>query len=144
MHPAVHSLLIANMPRYRRILAAVLLLALAACSGGGESQAGRPSAWNPRLITEEEVAASTATDAFDLVQQLRPRWLVRNSALSIHADNDIMVYVNQQRLGGPQSLRQINPGLIREIRWLDANTATARFGLNHGHGAIQVITRAGG
>jgi hypothetical protein len=30
---------------------------------------------------------------------------------------------------------------VSEIRWLDANEATLRWGLDHGHGAIVLSTR---
>ena len=126
-----------------RRLIPLLAVLLAACTGGGGAETVPAPRASSRLISGEEIEATQATNAYDLVQRLRPRWLVKTSTLSIRAEGDIVVYFNEQRLGGPESLRGLETGNIREIRWLDPNAATARFGINHGHGAIQVITRIG-
>jgi hypothetical protein len=59
-------------------------------------------------------------------------------------DGDVLVYLDDVRLGGLDALRSQPISGIDSIRFLDAPTASARFGLNHPHGAIQIAPRRGG
>ncbi len=52
-----------------------------------------------------------------------------------------MVYVDNQRTGGPAMLQQLSITVIQEITFLDAITATQRYGTGHASGAILVATR---
>ena len=52
----------------------------------------------------------------------------------------IQVYVDGVPAGGVETLRQINIVIVREMFFLDAAQATARWGGNNPHGAILVVT----
>jgi hypothetical protein len=52
----------------------------------------------------------------------------------------IQVYVDGVAAGGVETLRQINIVIVREMFFLDAAQATARWGGNNPHGAILVVT----
>ena len=54
---------------------------------------------------------------------------------------DLVVYMNESRLGGSDQLRQIPLSDIREIRYFTAADATTKWGTGHTAGAIQVISR---
>jgi hypothetical protein len=121
----------------------VLLLALAGACGSpateGAASAPRP---NPRVITTEQISAAPVSNAYELVQTLRPGWLRRRGAQSIHNEGDIVVYYDQVRLGGPESLRSISVAGISRVEFIDAPTATQRWGTGHSHGVILVVTRS--
>jgi hypothetical protein len=123
------------MPVARRLMLFALLLVAAACGSNGGSPTPRR---NPNLIATEEVRAAYWTNAFDIVQNLRASWLTRRNGLP--PGTEIPVYLDQQRIGGTASLRQIEKTLIHEIRYIDPNTATNRWGLGHSAGAIQIVT----
>ena len=53
----------------------------------------------------------------------------------------VQVYLDDNRLGGVEMLRNINTSLIQYIRWYDGIAATGRWGLDHGAGVIYVSTR---
>ena len=104
------------------------------------------------LITEEEIAALSGTEqnALAIVQRLRPGMLrPRGSSTSGQSSDgstsmeatsvDIQVYLDNQKMGGTNTLADITLAQIREIRYLSASDATTLFGTGNASGAIQVI-----
>jgi hypothetical protein len=103
------------------------------------------------LISEEEitaVAGSNLNTAMQVVQRLRPTMLrfrsgasSGNDQSSVAASNEVVVYLDSQRMGGLQALGEIMLSQIREIRYLSPSDATTVFGTGHPAGAIQVVGR---
>jgi len=108
------------------------------------------------MITEEEVRASTAENVFQLVQALRPFWLQREganghtrpstdpeappAAISASDDAGVRVYVENGFVGDIWSLRQMTVKEVTSLEFLDAATATYRFGSGNPSGVIVVHT----
>jgi hypothetical protein len=126
-----------------RVLLLLTALASLAC-GSGQASGPRPVRTNPREISSDEIGRTRVNNAMEAVQSLRPAWLQRHGSMSFSGDGDIAVYLNDSRMGGVDALRQLEVRSISTIRYYDATAAQARFGLNHLHGAIQVLTVAGG
>jgi hypothetical protein len=126
-----------NLPA--RGLAPALLLLLAACAVAPGQRRSRTV--DHTLITAEEMQGAGYTDAFRVVQSLRPQWLRTRGATSFAQRETIKVYLDGSLLGGPEQLQQITTTSISSIRFLDAHEATQRWGLDHGQGAIVVSTR---
>lgn len=122
----------------RSTIAALSLLLLAACSAGLRNPS-RGERYDARVITPEEVRGSQARNAYELVQLLRPGWLQKKGVYSFRDDGDIVVYLDDMRVGGPDALRQIEVTALSSLRFLDPVAAQARFGLSHNYGAIQVL-----
>lgn len=123
----------------RMLGAALMVAALAACGPSGTSAPGRG---NPRLLTAEEIEASPTTNLFEVVQRLRPSWLVakyQGGTRGLPA-----VYVGSQRAGGIEYLRTINTGNVLEVRYFDPIDASSRFGRNVPFGVIQITVDIGG
>jgi hypothetical protein len=128
-----------------RVLLGALLAAVAGCASpsAGDDAAGiRRSA---TLITREELLTSPVVNLFDAIQQLRPRFLMQRgeSSINFEAGTRTVVYVDGSRAGYAEVLQSIHPGEVFEVRYLDGPQATARFGLNHGGGAILVVRNRG-
>jgi hypothetical protein len=81
------------------------------------------------------------TDAFTAVQTLRPHWLSNRGPSSFRQNVTVKVYLDGNLMGGPDYLRQISIHSISSIRHMDGLEATQRYGLDHGQGAILVVTR---
>ena len=98
---------------------------------------------NRYLITEGEIATSSQDNAFDVIETIRPSMLMKSRGLSSDADAavEIMVYLDEVRLGNPENLRNIPRTTVREIRFISASEATMKFGTGHGAGAILVSTK---
>jgi hypothetical protein len=95
------------------------------------------------LLLADEIGRTSAVTAYDAVRQLRPEWLRRRGRSSIQTPRAevLVVYLDGVRFGGPEALRTLTIGGIREIRYLDANDATTRFGTGHAGGALLIQTK---
>jgi hypothetical protein len=77
------------------------------------------------LISQEEIAASGATNLYEVVQRLRPGWLRGGNVSNIRGGGTgVVVYQNTTPLGGPEALRQLTPGYAASLRYLDGNEAS--------------------
>lgn len=111
----------------------------------------KPAKGRANLITEDEIttAGTGLQNAFLIVQRLRPQMLrVRSGSTSSDGgggmnvnSTELMVYLDSQRVGGVDALREIQANTIREIRYLNASDATTLFGTGHMAGAIQVVSK---
>lgn len=91
-------------------------------------------------ISSPELDAARFPDALALVQGLRPGWL-RERATSVQLGPErVQVYVDEVHFGDSETLRQIPVQQIAALEYLNGSSATQRFGMNHGAGAILVIT----
>lgn len=93
------------------------------------------------VISLEQVEAARVDNAYELVRMHHPMWLRKRGANTLQNDGDIVVYLNDTRMGGPDVLRQIETISITSIRFYDVGAANFKFGAGHTHGAIQVSTR---
>jgi len=125
----------------RAWLACVLALAPTLLGCGGAVGTRTDARQDQRTITAEEMEAAGYTDAFSVVQALRPQWLWTRGATTVNLQESIKVYLDGSLMGGPEQLRQIQVRSISSIRFLDGLEATNRWGLDHGLGAIVVSTR---
>jgi hypothetical protein len=95
------------------------------------------------VITEEELANLDVQNALDAVRRLRPSFLQTHGGQSTSVTlgpQDVVVYVDNTRMGGPSALAQIPIHEVKEIQYLSGTDATQRFGAGHGSGAI-IVTR---
>jgi outer membrane cobalamin receptor len=135
------------------IIAAVVIAGAPGCasSPGGSSGATQQSSSSPSrsrgardLITQEELAKVDVQNALDAVRRLRPTFLQTHGGLSssiTQGPQDVVVYVDNTRMGGPSSLAQIPITDVKEIQYLNGPDATQRYGTGHGSGAIIVIRK---
>lgn len=122
------------------IAGSVLCLTVAvSCASASDGRSGPARDWD--VLTTEEVEASNQTDAYGLIRTQRPNWLRRRGRQSVNLTSEIVVYMDATRLGGVASLRTIPINMVMRAEYLDATTATQRFGTGHGMGAIVVFSR---
>ena len=123
------------------VLVASLVVGLAACG----SVPGRPGQTRaPLQITLEEIRSSGQSNAYEVVQALRPEWLRIRGPTTLRPEGDpILVYLETQRLGTVEQLRNISAAAIESIRFLDRREASLQFGPGHVNGAIVIRTRTG-
>jgi hypothetical protein len=122
----------------------VLLFALAAsiaCASATTTAAGTHHDAN--VITEQEISASSGSNAFEVVSRLRPSFLKSRgkSTVKSSASEFANVYLDGQQFGGISSLRNIVASQVKQIRYYNLSDATTRFGMQNGSGVIEVTTR---
>ncbi|MFO8173253.1 MAG: hypothetical protein R6T96_03150 [Longimicrobiales bacterium] len=125
----------------RRFIFALLLVPMISGCASTSTKSGE----NPDLLTREQIEESGATNLYDIVNRLRPRWLQVRGTRSFNMETEIVVLQNEMVLGGPEALKQMDPSIAFEIRYLEgARAAAAIPGLmsgRHIEGAIIVSTR---
>jgi hypothetical protein len=131
--------------RLRSFVLAILLTGFAtACASTRE---GADSGSRSDVLTRDQImAAQGAANLHDVVQRLRPRWLIaRAGDRSLNMTTGVVVYQDQSLLGDVDTLRQLGPSAAYELRYLDGATATSTLpGIGSGRhiaGAIIVHTR---
>lgn len=119
------------------LFVSVLLLSLTACASSGGT--ARPAgAGANRIVRAELDALAGQTDAYQVVQRLRPRWLQVRAGIG---NTMPVLYVDGGRRGGVTDLRSLRPAEIAQMDYMSASDATTRFGTGHSGGAVLVTTR---
>jgi len=122
---------------------ALLLILATACRSSAAASGSRVPAPRTDLITAEELRGGQFRNAYEAVSSLRARWLQsRGTDTFLGKPGEVQVHLDDVRLGGINSLREIPVIDIAYMQFFDPASASARWGLDHGHGAIYVSTRA--
>ena len=128
--------------------ALLLFVAWGVVAGCASTPKGDSGESRMDLLTREQIMETGATNLFDVVNRLRPRWLTVRSTRSFSMETEIVVLQNDMLLGGVDALRQMSPELAFEIQYLDGAAASVSLpGLmsgRHVEGAIVVRTRGHG
>jgi hypothetical protein len=122
-------------------LAAVLALSVA-CAPQPTAGDRAPRA-DRSLLTPDQFRAPGFQNAYDAVLGLRPAWLKARGPDSFESPSEVIVYLDNSKLGTVESLRGLNLAIVQAIRRFDAAEATARWGPGHAQGVVQVITEPG-
>jgi hypothetical protein len=126
------------------LLVAAAAVAFTGCASTGSGDTVRRSA---NQLTIDEIDSVNAISMFEVIERLRPRWLVARAARSFGSETGVLVYQEQTLLGGVEMLRQIKPDMVESARYLDAQTAASTLpGIGTGHvaGAIIITPQTGG
>jgi len=128
-------------PSLTSLRVAALALFVATGCASGSAAAGRPR-FDPALITREQIQEAQVSNAYDAVKALRANWLNVRGGESFRYPLGIQVYLDGTKAGDISALAGIPSLPIQFIRWYSGQEATARWGIDHGAGAIYVSTRA--
>src|SRR5690606_26335929 len=102
------------MGRSSRWFGILVLVLLTACASGGAG--GQRIDRN--LLTREQILETNRQNAYEVVENLRSNWLRTRGPTSLtQEDAVVQVYLDDNRLGGVETLRTINTTLIQYIRW---------------------------
>lgn len=125
-----------------RALAVLLLAAAPACASG---RADTERAESPRarfdIITAEEIERGQWSSALDMVSTLRPQWLRTRGTDSFGQPGEVRAYFDGTRLRELATLRELPATGIVRVEYVAPIAASARWGLDHGNGAILIFTR---
>ena len=139
-----------------RCVVAALVLGSAACASAkpaaSTTDAGAVAATSaPRrdrsTITAEEIAPLQVANLYEAVRRLHPEWLVARttmtpgSARTAQPVASIQVYVDGQKMGDAEHLKQFTVGSAVALKFYSAADAQTRFGLGNLNGVIEVITK---
>lgn len=132
------------MHGWSRLALAAVLVVGAGCASSGERTDREYRNYN--LLTSEQIQEVRASNAYEVVQRLRSRWLSGYGSTQLPGggsagDFRVQVYLDGVHMGEIDRLREINYQEIEYIEYYPPQQASARFGFDHGAGAIMVSTR---
>jgi hypothetical protein len=122
----------------RALTVACLVLAGAACAPHHSSSG--PARPDRNVLSADQIQAQSWSNAYEAVEALRTNWLKPRGADSFNSPSVVIVYLDNVKYGGVETLRSIALHNIQQIRHYDANEAQARWGVGHAAGVIQVTT----
>src|SRR5665647_3310325 len=128
--------------RWLRLLTTVLSIGVSSCVHA------RPESGSDRdnsVITETEIAASRAENAYDAIKLLRGNFLSYRGKTTLSRDSTSSsfptVYLDDQAFEPILTLKSIPAGQISVIRLYRSWEATTKFGAGNTGGVIAVETR---
>lgn len=94
-------------------------------------------------IARDQIQQGSFGNAYEIVQKLKGEWLRSQGAGSMRGSgSQLLVYLDDARLGGVDALRSITPESIQYIHFYNGSEATSKWGMDHASGVILVSTRA--
>lgn len=126
--------------RGRRFVGVLLSLSSFACTHNSPPDR---DGYRAQVITEDEVVASKAANAYDVIKKVRANFFSYRGRTTLIGTSspDPTVYVDEQPFGPISSLRTIPADEITEIRLYRAWEATTKYGMGNMGGVILVTTR---
>ena len=108
---------------------------------GAAAQAPRPR--SPRdLLTIEDIQSRDWTSLYDLVSTLRANWLNLRGTDTINGPQEtVKVLLDGVPIGGIEQLHQQGTAGVMFLQYFDPVSASGRWGLGFGKGAILISMR---
>ena len=127
----------------RAITSASMLLFATFCACHQQNNASRSGRSLRNVITQGEIDSTSASNVYDLIARTRAHYLKDRGAISIKTNTHAraVVFMNDQEYGILETLRNIAPMRLGEIRYYSGIDAVAKFGSQYGGGVIQLISR---
>lgn len=122
----------------------VIALTLAVAVGCSHPQLGPGEIYNSQVITEDEIVASRASTAFEVIHRLRANFLTNRGETSVNRNQSApypTVYLDDQEFGPIASLSTIPASQISMIRLYRVSEANAKYGTHNLSGVIAITTR---
>ncbi|HEY4307080.1 MAG TPA: hypothetical protein VGM82_21595 [Gemmatimonadaceae bacterium] len=127
------------------------------CSGN--VPVGAPPRSSRQIITADEIARSGVSGSvYDVVYSLRRTWLnIRglnsgseamhqvasagvDTLVTVSGEIQLIVYLDNVKLGDLTELRRLSTAGVTSIHYYEPAEANYLWGMDHSHGAIQVVT----
>jgi hypothetical protein len=128
------------MKRTLFIAAMVIPLAMACAPRAGGPASSRD------LITAAQIARTQAQNAYEAIEQLQPQWLTSRGVTSLTDDTptEASVFQDGMQVGRLEYLKTVNVIDVAELRYYAAGPASARFGMGHQRGVIEIVRKGTG
>ena len=125
--------------RYATLLLCAAVVHACASSQTAETAGGQPVArMDHNVLLGSDLRDQHFVNALVAVQTLRSNWLQTRGRDSYSSPSVVVVYLDNQKLGGTDALRAIDVAGLGSIEHFDGTSATARWGVGHAAGAILV------
>jgi hypothetical protein len=94
-------------------------------------------------LSQSEIASANSDNLYHVIAQLRPEWLSSRGPASVtnSTPTSVDVYMNGTMLGKAEYLRDVRIQDVTDVRYWDAGQASARFGMGHPRGVIEITRK---
>lgn len=126
-----------------RALSIGLLVACAMLGCAGATTAGNPDTGGRDSLSREQLQATNSEELYAAIAKLRPEWLSSRGPTSVTdpTPTTASVFMNGSLLGKVDYLQQMRVIDVTEVRYWNAGQASARFGMGHPRGVIEIIRK---
>jgi hypothetical protein len=95
------------------------------------------------VLTQQQLLATNSQTVYEAIERLRPEWLTSRGPTSVTNTEPTVpsVYMNGTMLGKAEYLRDVRVTDVTEVRYWEAGPASARFGMGHPRGVIELTRR---
>jgi hypothetical protein len=126
--------------RARTITLAALGLAIG-CASASTQRDGTPA--SSTRLTQEQLATTNSDNLYEAIAKLKPEWVTSRGPVSVTDPTPAVasVYMNGSLLGKVDYLRQMRVIDVTDVRYWDPGQASARFGMGHPRGVIEVTRK---
>jgi len=122
----------------------VIALPFVITAGCSHPRLGPGEVFNSQLITEDEIVASRASNAYEVIHKLRANFLTNRGQTSFSRNQSNpypTVYIDDQEFGPISTLSSIPAAQISMIRLFRVSEANAKYGTHNLSGVIAIFTR---
>lgn len=109
----------------------------------GATAVGRPGSGGGSTLSREELQATNSDELYAAIAKLRPEWLSSRGPTSVSdpTPSSASVFMNGSLLGRAEYMRQMRVIDVTEVRYWNAGQASARFGMGHPRGVIEITRK---
>ena len=120
------------------LLATCFMLGCAGAPAGGRADSGGGS-----TLTREQLQATNSDELYAAIAKLRPEWLSSRGPTSVTdpTPSSASVFMNGSLLGRAEYMREMRVIDVTEVRYWNAGEASARFGMGHPRGVIEITRK---
>jgi hypothetical protein len=122
----------------------VIALPLVIAAGCSHPRLGPGEVFNSQVITEDEIIASRASNAYEVIHKLRANFLTNRGETNFNRNQSKpypTVYLDDQEFGPISTLASIPAAQIAMIRLYRVSEANAKYGTHNLSGVIAIFTR---
>ena len=126
-----------------RLLLLVTLTTTGALGCASAAKQGETSRSARNQLTREELARANSSNLYDAIAKVRPEWLASRGPTSVtnSTPTSADIFMNGSMLGAADYLKQLGVIDVSEVRYWDAASASARFGMGHPRGVIELTRK---
>ena len=121
----------------------LLVLSVSIAVACSHPRLGPGDVYNAQIITEDEIVASRASTAYEVIHKLRANFLTNRGETSLNRSDSPypIVYVDDQEYGPISTLSTIPASQVSLIRLYRVSEANAKYGTHFLSGVISITTR---
>jgi hypothetical protein len=123
-------------------LSALLITALVAGCASGSGEGVQTTRRGSSVLTVEELRMTPYDNLYDAVVALRRNWVRERPPARFGSEEgeQVIVFLEDTRLGGVASLRQLRVEDVASVRYLSVSEAAMRFGRQANARRVLMVT----